>query len=174
MCQFSYAESSFIYTAPVHNNSSLHLILYLTLNHAYCNKIPIITQIILEMFLPQIRKNHKDWNQCKNSPAVNIYNIIYKIIINGPPKFSVQSFKMIQIYISVLSAGCATEALPSLSEAQRRQQLCSAGQRFPESVSKKGFVFQRPQGRKSRPLLATSASGSVDKHNFRQTFQNKM
>lgn len=89
MCQFSYAESSFIYTAPVHNNSSLHLILYLTLNHAYCNKIPIITQIILEMFLPQIRKNHKDWNQCKNSPAVNIYNIIYKIIINGPPKFSV-------------------------------------------------------------------------------------
>lgn len=109
MCQFSYAESSFIYTAPVHNNSSLQLILYLTLNHAYCNKIPIITQIILEMFLPQIRKNHKDWNQCKNSPAVNIYNIIYKIIINGPPKFSVQSFKMIQIYISVLSAGCATE-----------------------------------------------------------------
>lgn len=100
MCQFSYAESSFIYTAPVHNNSSLQLILYLTLNHAYCNKIPIITQIILEMFLPQIRKNHKDWNQCKNSPAVNIYNIIYKIIINGPPKFSVQSFKMIQIYIS--------------------------------------------------------------------------
>lgn len=93
MCQFSYAESSFIYTAPVHNNSSLQLILYLTLNHAYCNKIPIITQIILEMFLPQIRKNHKDWNQCKNSPAVNIYNIIYKIIINGPPKFSVQSFK---------------------------------------------------------------------------------
>lgn len=160
MCQFSYAESSFIYTAPVHNNSSLHLILYLTLNHAYCNKIPIITQIILEMFLPQIRKNHKDWNQCKNSPAVNIYNIIYKIIINGPPKFSVQSFKMIQIYISVLSAGCATEALPSLSEAQRRQQLGSAGlTEVPGICFQERFCVSTPAGTQEPPAAGNLCVG---------------
>lgn len=151
MCQFSYAESSFIYTAPVHNNSSLQLILYLTLNHAYCNKIPIITQIILEMFLPQIRKNHKDWNQCKNSPAVNIYNIIYKIIINGPPKFSVQSFKMIQIYISVLSAGCATEALQLTEWGAEETAALFSRTEVPGICFQERFCVSAPAGTQEPP-----------------------